>query len=419
MAHTVNNKADSKRMKGPAMTQNLEQQSSTEEQLLPGIHNEITLQKISTKLPWITFHILSSVSRAWRAAVRSREILDARVRSHSTDTLVVLKHTLSRKTWGIALYSIQAKRCYRLPPIPEVVTGIQDSCKCVTMDGKIYILGVLHGLQSFRPLATEDIGSNRVYMFDVAAQGGWKTCASMQAARKGFACSAINGKIYICGGASCCTPGRAPVCGTEVYDPKTDKWTTVMPMPSWRAYHGVGVIGDELLVYGGAVINLDMKRKRLKQKVVYGNFRTPRLKYTYRRSDDRLEVYNTREDKWRKVELKTDPGRNMESFFIAEGRLYSVSPSTIFVFDFEKNTKTPFQSSLLPRSSGSAPHLPITALAVNHELLVVTCLDAASTFLSQSRGFGMEDTTVVWEKLPETLLSLRGIRYPFMVLLHV
>ncbi|CAM6115355.1 unnamed protein product [Calypogeia fissa] len=411
MAHTVDNKADNKRMKSSSMTQfNLEQHSSTEE-LLPGIHNEITVQRISTKLPWITVHTLSSVSRAWRAAVRSRELFDARVRAHSTNTLVVINHTLSCKTLGISLYSMQARACYRLPPIPYVMSGIPKSCKCVTLDGKIYILG---GLQGFR------LGSKEVYMFDVAGQGGWKKCASMHVARQDFACGAVNGKIYVCGGTSCCMhPGRAPVCGMEIYDPKTDKWTTIMPMPSWRACHDVGIIGDELLVYGGVFINLDVKQ----EEVIYGPFRTPQLKYTCWRSDDCLEVYNTKEDRWRKAELKTYPASSYERFFIADGRLHSISPSTIFVFDCGKNTKACLQSSLLwTPYSPTAYAVPITVVAVDHELLVISDWthypDYKTRILFQSRGFGMGDRTVVWEQ-PETPFSFYGLRSPFMVPLHV
>ncbi|CAM6099861.1 unnamed protein product [Calypogeia fissa] len=411
MAHTVDSKADNKRMKSSSVTQFNLWQHSIAEELLPGIHNEITVQRISTKLPWITAHTLSSMSRAWRAAVRSRELFDARVRAHSTDTLVVINHTLPCKTWGISLYSMQARACYRLPPIPDVMSETPNSCKCVTLDGKIYILG---GLQGFC------LGSKEVYMFDVAGQGGWKKCASMQVARQDLACGAVNGKNYVCGGTSCCRlRGRTPVSEMEIYDPKTDKWTTIMPMPSWWESHDVGIIGDEVFVYGGVFINLDMKQ----EEVIYRPFRTPQLKYTYWCSDDCLEVYNTKEDRWRKAELKTYPASSNEKFFIADGRLHSINLSTISVFDSEKNTKTCLRSSLLQTPySPTTRAVLITVVAVDHERLVISDWtrypDYKTRIVFQSRGFGMEYRTLVWEQLA-TPFSFKGLRSPFMDPLHV
>ncbi|CAM6115371.1 unnamed protein product [Calypogeia fissa] len=359
-------------MKRSSMGQNLEQHSSTDEQLLPGISNEITLHKISKKLPWNTFHTLTSVSRAWRAAVRSREMFDARIRSHSTDTLVVISYVnrLSA-SGGFVCTPCKHKRVIgSLPPI-NYWGGIPFSSKCVTLDGKIYILGGWYGLGHLvPPSSTKKLcWSKRVFMFDVAGQGGWKSCASMQASREDFACAAINGKIYVCGGTSCSGPHRGPVCEMEVYDPQTDKSTTIMPMPFGPKCHDVGIIGDELLLYGGLVYDENPDEKKyLRQVVVNGEFRTPRLKYVSL-SGDRLEVYNTKEDEWRKEVLKSDPAwTGRELFFIAEGRLHSIDKSTIFVFDAEKHTKTRLQSSLLPRFSPRENPMPITVVAADHEL---------------------------------------------------
>ena len=55
------------------------------EDLLPGLPNVITMDLIVPKLPWRAFHILSSVRRCWRHAIRSHQVYDARVRFRSTD----------------------------------------------------------------------------------------------------------------------------------------------------------------------------------------------------------------------------------------------------------------------------------------------------------------------------------------------
>jgi hypothetical protein len=41
------------------------------------------------------------------------------------------------------------------------------------------------------------------------------------------------------------------MCGSEVYDPKSNEWSTLAPMKFARYCHDVAVMGEELVVYGG------------------------------------------------------------------------------------------------------------------------------------------------------------------------
>lgn len=107
-------------------------------QLLPGLPTELTLHQIVSKLPWSSFTVLSSVSRGWLAAIESRQIFHARVRSHSTETFVVI-----HSVWSgvISLYSTRSKLCYRLPQIPNVEREVAQFSGIASVDGKIYVLG--------------------------------------------------------------------------------------------------------------------------------------------------------------------------------------------------------------------------------------------------------------------------------------
>ncbi|CAM6098564.1 unnamed protein product [Calypogeia fissa] len=59
---------------------------------LPGIPNEFTMAQIVPKLSWKEFYTLSSVSPAWCEAIQSRRVYEERVRSRSTDKLILLPY---------------------------------------------------------------------------------------------------------------------------------------------------------------------------------------------------------------------------------------------------------------------------------------------------------------------------------------
>jgi hypothetical protein len=58
-----------------------------EEQVLPGIPDEITMHHILLKLPWKAFFKLAVVNRAWLKRIRSKQVYDLGVATKSTDTL--------------------------------------------------------------------------------------------------------------------------------------------------------------------------------------------------------------------------------------------------------------------------------------------------------------------------------------------
>jgi N-acetylneuraminic acid mutarotase len=92
---------------------------------------------------------------------------------------------------------------------------------------------------------------DRVDIYDPAA-GAWQAGTPMPTARAGAATGVIDGRIIVAGGDDE-NPGESQVfAATESYDPSTDSWTTLDPMPSPRqGIMGLSGTGGVLYVIGG------------------------------------------------------------------------------------------------------------------------------------------------------------------------
>lgn len=81
----------------------------------------------------------------------------------------------------------------------------------------------------------------------------WTTLASMPTTRCWFQTEVINGKINAIGGHNVKvgdSKGKS-LSSTEVYDPSTDKWTTLASMSTVRRAFQTEVINNKIYVFGG------------------------------------------------------------------------------------------------------------------------------------------------------------------------
>jgi N-acetylneuraminic acid mutarotase len=80
----------------------------------------------------------------------------------------------------------------------------------------------------------------------------WDVLAPMPTARSGIAAAAIDGKLVVLGGEVNPASPQGVFAEVEVYDPDTDAWASLEPMPVPR--HGVGAVEASSLIYvpGGA-----------------------------------------------------------------------------------------------------------------------------------------------------------------------
>jgi uncharacterized protein (TIGR03437 family) len=106
------------------------------------------------------------------------------------------------------------------------------------INDRIYVAGGTGAGQNQTELEMYDPASNR-----------WTTLASMSVPRNHCAGGAINGKFYVVGGRGTAESTTA----LEVYDPATNQWTRLASMPTGRSGIGAAVVHGELYVFGGEI----------------------------------------------------------------------------------------------------------------------------------------------------------------------
>jgi N-acetylneuraminic acid mutarotase len=118
------------------------------------------------------------------------------------------------------------------------------------LDDKIYIIG---GRTS-----EGHNGVNTVDVYDPSTDT-WIEKEPMPTARWGLGCAVLDGRIYAIDGTQTRgTTNDMEVIGTvEVYDPESDAWTEIKPMPDPRFGITCAPMADKILVFGGAYNRLE------------------------------------------------------------------------------------------------------------------------------------------------------------------
>lgn len=123
--------------------------------------------------------------------------------------------------------------------------------------GKAYVFG---GGAQLQPGGPNWVPINNAWEYDPATDT-WKALAPMPTARGAAVAAEVGGKIYVIGGASvhpgakivglsATTPHRS--LGTnEMYDPATNTWESRSPMPTSRNHAAIGVVNGKIYVLGG------------------------------------------------------------------------------------------------------------------------------------------------------------------------
>ncbi|MDE2292323.1 MAG: fibronectin type III domain-containing protein, partial [Elusimicrobia bacterium] len=114
-----------------------------------------------------------------------------------------------------------------------------DSAGAAALGGKVYVVG--GGADAGADTAATEV-------FDPVANQ-WTGAASMHTARNP-AVAALGGKLYALGGCGNfnCT---VSVSTAEAYNPETDTWTVLAPMPTSRAYLAAVAVSSRVLAIGG------------------------------------------------------------------------------------------------------------------------------------------------------------------------
>ncbi|WMI82621.1 Kelch repeat-containing protein [Anaerotignum sp. MB30-C6] len=164
----------------------------------------------------------------------------------------------------------------------------REGCQTEVIDGKIYVIGGYRGLLKIGGASNVDsLSSAEVYD---PSTDKWTTLASMSETRCYLQTEVIDGKIYALGGWNVKVgdiTGKV-LSSTEVYDPSTNRWTTLADMSTPRQIFQTEVIDDKIYAVGG-----------------YGPFYTDNQLLSPLDYDNRLsstEVYDPSTNKWTTLE---------------------------------------------------------------------------------------------------------------------
>jgi N-acetylneuraminic acid mutarotase len=113
-------------------------------------------------------------------------------------------------------------------PLPKAVGGAA-SC---ALGGHIYVFG--------------GETNNRTSIYDVAGDA-WSSGSASPIARNGHTCVQVAGELIVLGGRN----DSGTVGAVEKYDPTSDTWQSLDPMPTPSYWFGADALGAELYVFGG------------------------------------------------------------------------------------------------------------------------------------------------------------------------
>jgi len=109
-----------------------------------------------------------------------------------------------------------------------------------TIQGRLYVAGGDDGTKSLTALEVYDPSTDT-----------WTAKTPMPAAINAVASAVINGRLYVAGGASFNPAQPGPFNTLYSYDPTTDAWTTLAPMPTPEEDAAAANVNGQLYVVGG------------------------------------------------------------------------------------------------------------------------------------------------------------------------
>ena len=123
------------------------------------------------------------------------------------------------------------------------------SAASAVINGRLYVAG---GASLNNPAQPNPF--NTLYSYDPTTDT-WTALAPMPTPEVGAAAANVNGELYVVGGISQSVINNPRNGVLQVYDPTTNTWTTKTSMPTARAGAGAVAINGQLYVVGGTTDN--------------------------------------------------------------------------------------------------------------------------------------------------------------------
>jgi N-acetylneuraminic acid mutarotase len=177
-----------------------------------------------------------------------------------------------------------------------------------TLNDRIYAFGGFTHPGEGRPPSW--VPTEAAWEYDPRADD-WRRLAPMPSRRGAAAAAAVNGRLYVVGGAGLAPgsdePGLRPdrahrVLGTvEEYDPESNSWRARGPMPTPRNHHAVAAVGRRIYAIGG---------------------RIGAAFITVASNTDVVEEYDPSADAWGPIRARMPTPRSAIAWGVHEGRIY-------------------------------------------------------------------------------------------------
>lgn len=171
---------------------------------------------------------------------------------------------------------IDTQAIWRGPDLPLALTNLTAAVECADV---IYVFG-----GSYREMQgqTSQV-SNRVFAC-APPYTGWQERAPMQISAGNVTPVVVSDHIYVIGGYD----GENAHAITQVYDPRTDRWTFGPPPPRRLSAHAAAAIGDRIFCFGDYQVQTSL----LALDIGAGEWREPDLSFLARRHVRAVTVGN-------------------------------------------------------------------------------------------------------------------------------
>jgi len=218
-----------------------------------------------------------------------------------------------------------------MEPMPTARAGIGVA----VVGGKIYAIGGSY----------DSVGETEEYD---PATNTWATKTSMPTPRMWLGIAVVENKIYVIGGDSGnWEVGITPTSVNEVYDPATDTWETLTPMPTKRMAVSANVVDGKIYVIGGG------------QRAPNTNF-------------DVNEVYDTETDTWT-TKTPVPTGVEHHTSTVVDNKIYVIGGAVKVTLNqiYDTETDTWSNGSLLPKGVDAAAAVATSGVYAPERIYVI------------------------------------------------
>ena len=197
---------------------------------------------------------------------------------------------------AIALAQVQGK-WVKLAPLPQPA----EEFTFTSLNGKIYLFGgnSIPGKPS----------PGLVQEYDTAADR-WTKKKDMPIRANHMAAAASGDKVYVFGGQEIVEGGQIPIDKTWEYNPATDSWKALAPMPTARTAPTAAEFNGKIYVIGGNSVQAGLKL-------------APMTNAIPQRSLSVNEVYDPASNKW-ETRREMPTARNHVAVGVVNGKMYVI-----------------------------------------------------------------------------------------------